>query len=60
VRKDAGEEIERRLAEAKAELRRTAADLTAAAATETLAREITPADRERLLAESVAKLRDAR
>ena len=55
IRKDAGEEIERRLAEAKAELRRTAADLTAAAATETLAREITPADRERLLADSVAQ-----
>lgn len=60
IRKDAGEEIERRLAEAKNELRRTAADLTAAAATETLAREITAADRERLLAESVANLRDAR
>jgi F0F1-type ATP synthase membrane subunit b/b' len=60
IRKDSGEEIERRLAEAKAELRRTAADLTAAAATETLAREITPADRERLLADSVARLKDAR
>ncbi len=60
IRKDAGEEIERRLADAKAELRRTAADLTAAAASETLAREITPADRQRLLAESVATLKDAR
>ena len=60
IRKDAGEEIERRLAEAKAELRRTAADLTAATAAETLAREITPADRERLLADSVARLKDAR
>lgn len=60
IRKDAGEEIERRLADAKAQLRRTAAELTAAAASETLAREITPADRQRLLAESVATLKDAR
>jgi F0F1-type ATP synthase membrane subunit b/b' len=60
IRKDASEELDRRLAEAKAELRRTAADLTAATAAETLAREITPADRERLLADSVAGMKDAR
>jgi F-type H+-transporting ATPase subunit b len=60
VGKDAAEEIERRILAAKGELRRAAADLTAAAATETLAREITPADRERLLADSVAKLEGAR
>jgi F-type H+-transporting ATPase subunit b len=59
VRRDAVDEIERRIASAKDELRKTAADLTAATATEVLAREITPADRERLLAESLSGLRNA-
>jgi F0F1-type ATP synthase membrane subunit b/b' len=59
VRKDALDEIERRIAAAKDELRKTAADLTAATATEILSREITPADRERLLAESLSGLRNA-
>ena len=59
IRKDATEEIERRIAAARVELRQAAADLTAGAATEILSREITPADRERLLADSVSRLRDA-
>ncbi len=60
IRRDATEEIERRVAAARGELRQAAANLTAAAATEILSREITPADRERLLAESVSRLKDAR
>ena len=56
IRREAGEEIERRLAQAFGELRRTAAVLTATSATELLAREITPEDRERLLVDSVARL----
>jgi F0F1-type ATP synthase membrane subunit b/b' len=59
IRKDSAEEIERRIAAARVELRQAAADLTAGAATEILSREITPADRERLLADSVSRLRDA-
>jgi F-type H+-transporting ATPase subunit b len=59
IRKDAAEEIERRVSAARSELHRAAADLTAAAATELLSREITPADRERLIADSVSRLRDA-
>jgi F-type H+-transporting ATPase subunit b len=56
IRREAGEEIERRLAQAFGELRRTAAALTASTATDILAREITPEDRERLLVDSVARL----
>ncbi len=56
IRREAGEEIERRLAQAVGELRRTAAALTTSTATEILAREITPEDRERLLVDSVAQL----
>ena len=56
IRREAGEEIERRLAAAVVELRRTAAALTASTATDILAREITPEDRERLLVDSVARL----
>lgn len=60
IRREAGEEIERRLVAARAELRRTAAALTASSATEVIAREITPADRERLLEDSVARLEQTR
>jgi F-type H+-transporting ATPase subunit b len=56
VRRDAQAEIERRLEAAKDELRRTAADLTASAARELVAREITAEDRQRLLDESVTRL----
>ena len=60
IRKDSGEEIERRVAAAREELRQVAADLTGSTAAEILTREITPADRERLLADGVARLKDAR
>jgi len=56
VRREAEEEIGRRLAAAKQELRRVAADLTASTARELLAREINEEDRRRLLEESVARL----
>ena len=59
VRRDATEEIERRVAAAREELRQAAADLTGKSAAEILAREITPADRERLLADGVTRLKDA-
>ncbi len=56
IRREAAEEIDRRVAAAVAELRRTAAALTASTAKDILSREITPEDRERLLADSVARL----
>jgi F-type H+-transporting ATPase subunit b len=56
VRKEAEEEIGRRLAAAKQELRKTAADLTAGVARELLTSQITDDDRRRLLDESVARL----
>ena len=56
VRREAEEEIGRRLAAARQELRRVAADLTASAARELLAGEINEKDRRRLLEESVAGL----
>jgi F0F1-type ATP synthase membrane subunit b/b' len=56
VRREAEEEIGRRLAAAKQELRRTAADLTASAARELLAVQINEEDRRRLLEESIARL----
>jgi F0F1-type ATP synthase membrane subunit b/b' len=56
VRREAQEEIARRLAFATQELRRTAADLTAAAAIEKVSAEITEEDRNRLLADSVGSL----
>ena len=56
VRRESEEEIARRLAFAKEELRRTAADLTAAAAMERLSAEITEEDRRRLLQEAVKSL----
>lgn len=56
VRREAEEEIARKLAFAREELRRTAADLTAAAAIEKVSAEITEEDRRRLLADSVGSL----
>jgi len=58
IRKDAEAEIERRVAAAKAELRREAANLTASAAQEIVAREMTDEDRRRLLTESVSRLKE--
>lgn len=56
VRREAAEDIERRLASAKDDLKKTAADLVASAARELVAREITEADRRRLLEQSIARL----
>jgi F-type H+-transporting ATPase subunit b len=56
VRKEAEEEIGRRLAAAKQELRKTAADLTAGVARDVLSAQITDDDRRRLLDESVGRL----
>lgn len=56
VRSDAEQEIERRLEAAKADLRRAAADLTAAAARELVAAQTTEEDRRRLLDESLGRL----
>jgi F0F1-type ATP synthase membrane subunit b/b' len=60
LRKDAAEEIERHLSAARAELHQAAADLTAASAQEILSREITTDDRQRLLTESVARMKETR
>ncbi|HEY3204035.1 MAG TPA: ATP synthase F0 subunit B [Thermoanaerobaculia bacterium] len=60
VRTEALDEIERRLAAAIAELRKTAADLTAAAAVEIVSREVTDEDRRRILTESVSRMKEAR
>ena len=56
VRREAEEEIGRRLDAAKEELRRAAADLTSAAARDLVAAQITEEDRRRLLEESVGKV----
>jgi len=58
VRRDALAEIERRLALAKEDLRRTAADLTASAARDLVAAQMTPEDRRRLLEESVRQVEE--
>lgn len=60
IRREAAEEIEHRLAAARVELRQEAAVLTASSAAKILEREITPADRERLLADSVSRLENSR
>jgi len=60
IRKDSEEEIARRVAAAKAELQRTAAGLMASTAREIVAREITDEDRNRLLSESLERLKEAR
>jgi F-type H+-transporting ATPase subunit b len=59
TRKEAQEEIARRLAEAKAELRQSAAALTAERASEILAREINADDRRRLIDDGVSRLKQA-
>jgi F0F1-type ATP synthase membrane subunit b/b' len=56
VRRESEQEIGRHLAAARLELRRTAADLTAAAAREALSAQITDEDRQRLLQEGVSQL----
>jgi F0F1-type ATP synthase membrane subunit b/b' len=56
VRRESEQEIGRHLAAARLELRRTAADLTARAARETLSAQITDEDRRRLLQEGVSQL----
>ena len=56
VRRQAEEEIGRRLEAARQELRRVAAELTAAAARELVAAQMTDEDRRRLLTESIAHL----
>jgi F-type H+-transporting ATPase subunit b len=60
VGREAQEEIDRRMAAAREELRRAAADLTASSAEGILAREINDADRQRLLSESVEKMKASR
>lgn len=60
VRREAEQEIARRLAFAKEELKRAAADLTAAAAIERLSAEITEDDRRRLLGDAVGSLSERR
>ena len=59
VRREAIEEIDRRLEAAKTQLRGTAADLTTERAAEILAREINDEDRRRLLEDSVNRLKQA-
>jgi len=56
VRREAEEEIGRRLDAAKDELRRAAADLTSSTARDLVAGQITEEDRRRLLEESVGKM----
>jgi ATP synthase F0 subunit b len=56
IRKDAEEEIDRRVVAARDELRRTAADVAGKTASEILTREITSSDRERILADGVSRL----
>ncbi|HTD53720.1 MAG TPA: ATP synthase F0 subunit B [Thermoanaerobaculia bacterium] len=56
VRRQAEEEINRRLEAARQELRRTAAELTATAARELVAAQMTEEDRRRLLTESIVRL----
>lgn len=60
VKREAVEEIERRLAAARDELRHAASDLVASSARQIVTREITQDDRRRLLEESVARLEISR
>ncbi len=57
VKREAGEEIERRVSAARAELEAVASGLVASAAGELLAREINPSDRRRLLEDSALRLK---
>lgn len=56
VKREAAEEIERRVAAAKADLEKVASGLVASSAVELLSREINEEDRRRLLEDSVARL----
>ncbi len=56
VRRQAEEEIGRRLEAARQELRQAVAELTASAARELVTAQMTEEDRRRLLAESIARL----
>ena len=56
MRQEATDEIARRLAPAKGDLTRAAADLVASAAHELVAKEITDDDRRRLLEDSAVRL----
>lgn len=60
VKRQAAEEIERRVTAAKMELRQAAADLTVSAGSEIVSREITDEDRRRLLSESVSRVKASR
>jgi F-type H+-transporting ATPase subunit b len=60
VGREAKEEIDRRMAAAREDLRRAAADLTASSAEAILAREINDADRKRLLSESLETMKASR
>ena len=60
VGREAQEEIDRRMAAAREDLRRAATDMTSSAAEGILAREITDADRQRLLTESVEQMKASR
>lgn len=57
VKREATEEIERRVVTARAQLEKVASDLVASSAGELLAREINDEDRRRLLEDSVERLR---
>ena len=57
--REAQDEIARRLSEAKAELRRSAAALTAERAAEILKHEINAEDRRRLIDDGVNRLKQA-
>lgn len=59
VRREAAEEIDRRVSAARSSLRQTAADLTASAAVDLVARAVTDEDRERLVLESAARIKAA-
>jgi F-type H+-transporting ATPase subunit b len=60
LRNNSREEIERRLAAARADLERLASELVASTAGDLLSREIKDEDRRRLLADSVARLKGDR
>lgn len=57
IRLESAEEIERRLAAARQELRNAAADLTASSAVDLVARAVTEDDRRRLLQESAVRVK---
>lgn len=58
VSREASEEIERKLAAARLELRQSAADLTASSAVELVSRAVNDEDRRRLILESAARVKE--